>query len=188
MEEAALMLPHRRVRVLSTGHLASRTCAPPAPSRVLAMAGVTPIPLLLLDGPMANGGRTKPVFRTFFPAAARLPRETKNAPRRFSAPLRPADSCGPRPPWPVLRQQDDGSPATANRRQKDGTGTWVCDEERDRWIRRYARDDEPQKAHRLPNARKKRTSIQTSGSTPRTVGRSAAGTGSAGTAATHTCR
>jgi len=35
MDAAALMLPHRRVRVPSTGHLASRTSAPPAPSRLL---------------------------------------------------------------------------------------------------------------------------------------------------------
>lgn len=41
----------------------------PAPSVSRSMADEAPIRLLLLDGPMANVGRMKPAFRTFFPAA-----------------------------------------------------------------------------------------------------------------------
>jgi len=105
----------------------------PAPSISRSMADGAPIRLLLLNGPMANGGRMKPAGRTFFPGLRPSSRMTlrvqKSAPRRSSAALRPNGSCGPRPPWPVPRQQGDGRPATANRRLKDGTGTWICDED-----------------------------------------------------------
>ena len=59
----------------------------PAPSVSRSMADKAPIRLLLLDGPMANGGRMKPAFRTFFPAATRLLAHDTSCPKKCASPV-----------------------------------------------------------------------------------------------------
>ena len=96
--------------------------AAPRHSVSRSVACETPMTLLLLDGPTANGGRPKPPCRAFFPAAPRLLAEQKSAPWRSSAALR---RFGFRRPSPAI-----AGPASA--------GRWAprdSQQETERWLR-----------------------------------------------------
>ncbi len=102
----------------------------------------------------------KPAGRTFSPARLRdasagfLAHDTACPKKRVPPILRSAAACRfMRPPPAMAAPASAGRWAPSrqpNRRLKDGTGTWICDEDRDRRIRRHARDDEPQEADPHP--------------------------------------
>ena len=132
MNATALKLRHRRPRVSSTGHLRHKIprCLHHRVSQ--SMAGEASMRLLLRDGPMASGSRMKPACRPFFPGLRPSSRNKKGRPAgpplRFgravhAAPARHGRSRVSRAMVAL---------AAANRRQKDGTSTWICDDERNR--------------------------------------------------------